>query len=175
MNHKAQNLISWAAASLLLVLADQYTKMLAVAHLKGQQPFVIFEGVFELLYSENRGAAFGMLQGRQGFFFLIAAVVLAAACFFMYRMPGWREAPRYHWLKICIILITSGAVGNMIDRLTQGFVVDFLYFKLIDFPIFNVADIYVTVATAVLLILVGFYYKEEEFAVFQIRRKGEKD
>ena len=62
MKTRGFNLLSWAALSLALVLFDQYTKLLAVAHLKGKTPFVILEGVFELLYSENRGAAFGMLQ-----------------------------------------------------------------------------------------------------------------
>ena len=86
MKTRGFNLLSWAALSLALVLFDQYTKLLAVAHLKGKTPFVILEGVFELLYSENRGAAFGMLQGKQGFFFVIGTVVVAAAIYVMWRM-----------------------------------------------------------------------------------------
>ncbi|MDO4269201.1 MAG: signal peptidase II [Eubacteriales bacterium] len=168
MGNKISNLAVWAVSSTLLVFADQYTKELAVARLRGQEPFVIWDGVFELLYSENRGAAFGMLQGRQGFFFLIAAVVLAAAVYVMWKMPGWSNA-RYHGLKICAILITAGAAGNMIDRIRQGYVVDFLYFKLIDFPIFNVADIYVTTATAVLFLLFCFFYREEDLEIFRFR------
>lgn len=172
MKNKAGNLLSWAAVSAVLIGLDQYTKALAVAHLKNQQPFIIWDGVFELLYSENRGAAFGLLQGRQGFFFLIGIVVLAAAGYVMIRMPGWQEK-RYHWLKICVIMITAGAVGNMIDRITQGYVVDFLYFKLINFPIFNVADIFVTTATALLFVVLCFYYKEEELEIFSFSKKGE--
>lgn len=80
---------------------------------------------------------------------------------------------RYHWLKICVIMITAGAVGNMIDRITQGYVVDFLYFKLINFPIFNVADIFVTTATALLFVVLCFYYKEEELEIFSFSKKGE--
>ncbi|MGL5436139.1 MAG: signal peptidase II [Lachnospiraceae bacterium] len=166
MKAKTANMLSWAIGSLLLVLLDQYTKGLAVAHLKGNSPLVILDGVFELLYSENRGAAFGMLQGRQTFFFLIALVVMVGAGFAMYRMPDWRNR-HYHGLKFCVILITAGAIGNMIDRISQGFVVDFLYFSLIDFPIFNVADIYVTTAAAVLFLLICFYYKEEDMEIFQ--------
>lgn len=168
LNHSVLNLLIWAASSLGLVLVDQLTKLMVVAKLKGQPPFVIWDGVFELLYSENRGAAFGMLQGRQGFFFLIAAVVLLAAAYVMYRMPDWK-ARRYHWLKLCTIMITAGAVGNMVDRISNGYVVDFLYFKLINFPIFNVADIYVTVATGILLVLMCFYYREEELEIFRLR------
>lgn len=170
MKNKTFNLLVWAAASLALVLADQYTKLLVVAQLKERPPFVIVKDVFELLYSENRGAAFGMLQGRQGFFFLIGALVLLAAAFVMYRMPDWSHK-RYHWLKICTIMITAGAIGNMVDRVSKGYVVDFLYFKLINFPIFNVADIYVTVATAALLVLLCFYYREEELDIFRFRKE----
>lgn len=172
MKNKAGNLLSWVASSAVLIGIDQYTKALAVARLKNQQPFVILDGVFEFLYSENRGAAFGLMQGRQGFFFLIGIVVLAVAGYAMLRMPGWQEK-RYHWLKLCVIMITAGAVGNMIDRVSQGYVVDFLYFKLINFPIFNVADIYVTTATALLFVVLCFYYKEEELDIFRFSKKGE--
>ena len=171
MKTKGFNLLSWAALSLVLVLLDQYTKLLAVAHLKGKTPFVILDGVFELLYSENRGAAFGMMQGKQGFFFLIGAVVLAAAIYVMWRMPGW-SCLRYTGLRICTILITAGALGNMVDRTTQAYVVDFLYFRLIDFPIFNVADCYVVCAAGLLILLIGFFYKEDELS-FLSSKKGE--
>ena len=88
----------------------------------------------------------------------------------MWRMPGWSSL-RYLGLRMCTILITAGALGNMVDRTTQGYVVDFLYFKLIDFPIFNVADCYVTVATAVLLILLMKVYSDEDLAVLWQKRK----
>lgn len=166
MKDKITNIGIWLGASLLLVLADQYTKLLATAHLRDQEPIVLIEGVFELLYSENRGAAFGMLQGKQTFFFLVAILVFAAAAYAMWRMPSGRER-RYHGLKICAIMITAGALGNLVDRMLLGYVVDFLYFSLINFPIFNVADIYVTTATAALLVLICFYYKEEDLERFQ--------
>lgn len=173
MKDRVINLLSWLGASAVLAGLDQYTKGLAVRHLKGQEPFVLLPGIFELHYSENRGAAFGMLQGRQGFFFVIGILVLAAAGYVMVRMPSYRCA-RYHFLKLCTMMITAGAVGNMVDRISQGYVVDFLYFRLIDFPIFNVADIYVTTATGLLLVLFLFYYKDEDFEIFRLgNRKGE--
>ena len=147
---------------------DQFTKHLAVAHLKGQKPFVLIKGVFEFYYSENRGAAFGMLQGRQGFFFLIAAAVILVVLWAVYRMP---EGKRYLPLMCSLFLLVSGAVGNMIDRLTQKYVVDFLYFKLIDFPIFNVADCYVTVGAILLAILILFVYKDEELGFLSLKKK----
>ena len=81
------------------------------------------------------------------------------------------NAQRYLPLRICIIGICAGAIGNMIDRIYLGYVVDFFYFNLIDFPIFNVADIYVTVSTIVLVILILFYYQEDEFEELFHRRK----
>lgn len=163
MKQKTKQLCIFLIGVMAAIGLDQWTKYLAVLHLKGQQPFVLWEGVFEFLYSENRGAAFGILQGKQFFFFVVAAIVTVGILYLMYRMPVKR---RYIPMQICLGLILSGAIGNMIDRLTLGYVVDFLYFKLIDFPIFNVADCYVTVATALVVILAFFYYKDEELEVF---------
>lgn len=170
MKDKIINLLSLLCGSALLVWLDQYTKHLAVAKLKGQEPFAVVPGVFELLYSENRGAAFGMLQGRQGFFFVVGILVLAAAVYVMVRMPSY-GCSRYHFLKVCTVMITAGAVGNMVDRVSQGYVVDFLYFKLIDFPIFNVADCYVTVGTALLFVLFMWFYRDEELEMLFPHRK----
>ena len=141
------------------VLFDQWTKLLVLTHLKGHDSYIVIKNVFELEYLENRGAAFGMLQGRQGFFFLIAAAVILAVLWAVYRMPARK---RYLPLMCSLFLLVSGAVGNMIDRLTQKYVVDFLYFKLIDFPIFNVADCYVVIATFSLILLFFFFYSDEE-------------
>ena len=73
---------------------------------------------------------------------------------------------RYLPLRLCAVGIIAGAWGNCIDRIRLNYVVDFLYFKLIDFPIFNVADIYVTVSTFTMALLICFYYKEEDFEGF---------
>lgn len=125
---------------LIGIIIDQYTKYLAVAHLQ-DAPFPVIEGVFELQYLENRGAAFGMLQNKQWFFLIITVVLL----FFITKLYiGLPRTKRVIPLRIAMIFITAGAIGNMIDRIRLNYVVDFLYFKLIDFPIFNVADIYVT-------------------------------
>ena len=72
------------------------------------------------------------------------------------------EEPKFWPIRLIAIAILAGAWGNMLDRIRLAYVVDFFYFKLIDFPIFNVADIYVSVATVVLILLVLFYYKDED-------------
>ena len=148
----------------VLVGLDQWTKSLAVKHLSGHPPLVLIDGIFELTYLENRGAAFGMLQGRQSFFFQIAAAVLAAALF---------EKKSLIPLYLCAIGIVSGAAGNLIDRILQGYVVDFFYFRLINFPVFNVADCYVTISAAALIILFLFYYKDSDLEPFSLKKKGD--
>ena len=147
--------------ALVLIFLDQYTKLLAVRHLRGQEPIVLWEGVFELRYLENLGMAFGMLQNKRMLFLILTSVMLIIIVWFYFRrIPTER---RFHWLNVIAVLSFSGAIGNFIDRLVHGYVVDFFYFSLIDFPIFNVADIYVTVAAFLLLFLIFFYYNEEDF------------
>jgi len=157
--------------TLLLVLLDQITKGLAVRFLKDQEPFVIWEGVFELHYLENRGAAFGMLQGQRTFFLIIGVAVFAGALYLFRHMS---EDTRFWPLRLIAVGILAGAWGNMLDRLRLSYVVDFFYFKLIDFPIFNVADIYVSMGTAALVALILFYYKDEELNHLLDRRKKRK-
>lgn len=148
-------LIAFAAA----VLIDQVTKYLAVIHLKDQTPFVLIDGVFELHYLENRGAAFGIMQNRQMFFVIGAAVICIVIAVLYLRMPAQKK---YLPLRICAVLICAGAVGNVIDRIRLGYVIDFFYFRLIDFPIFNVADCYVVVSCIFFALLILFYYKDDE-------------
>lgn len=166
---KKSLLASFIIGFLILVGLDQWTKGMVTAHLKGHSPFVIWHDVFELFYSENRGAAFGVMQEKQLFFFLIALLVLAVVVYIMVKMPSDRK---YRPLALALMLVSSGAVGNMIDRISQGYVVDFLYFKLIDFPIFNMADCYVTIGALCLVLLILFYYKDEDMACFSLKKHG---
>lgn len=144
----------------LLILLDQVTKLLALQNLIGQNPVTLIPDVFQLLYVENRGAAFGILQNRQWVFLIITVIVLAALVWALPKIPQERH---FLPLTLCLCFIGAGAVGNMIDRIFRGYVVDFFYFKLIDFPVFNVADIYVTTAAVILIVLIVFLYKEEDF------------
>ncbi len=157
--------------SAVLILIDQFTKKLAVTHLKGQEPIVIWKNVFELRYLENRGAAFGILQNRRSLFLVLTVMVLLVILYiYLKRIPSER---RFFWFDFIAVLFFAGAIGNFIDRFVQDYVVDFFYFCLIDFPIFNVADIYVTVAAFLLIFLGLFYYKEEDFERILPSRKKE--
>ena len=164
MTHKSNHSKYWGVAVILLILAiliDQGTKYLAVTHLKDQAPFIIWKNVFQLRYLENNGAAFGILQNKQWFFVLGALIITAFVCYFYHKLPFTR---RYLPLRVCMVLLVSGALGNVIDRVMHRYVVDFFYFEWIDFPIFNVADIYVVISCILFLLLIFFYYKEEDFA-----------
>lgn len=153
---------------ILLVVLDQYTKYLAVVRLKDKPAFSIIDNVIEFNYLENRGAAFGMLQNQKIFFVFVAVVFLSVIIYVLFKTPDTRK---YNKLHMLLVMIAGGAIGNMIDRLRLDYVVDFIYFVLINFPIFNVADIYVTVATAVLVIYVLFIYKDNDFYFLSFKQK----
>ena len=131
--------------------------------------FKAFKDVFELKYLENHGAAFGVLQNQRFLLLLITIVILGVLCFLYSRIPVKK---RYFPLRAAGILLAAGAVGNMIDRFINGYVVDFFYFKWIDFPIFNVADCYVVVAAVLAFFLVCFYYKDEDFDFLKKDKKS---
>ena len=164
MQNKNKTFQSYMYAVIWCVIAifiDQITKWLVVHNLKGKDSITIIPNVFELHYLENRGAAFGMLQNKQIIFLIGASIVLIAIGYLYGKIP---HMSRYFWLRFCAVLVCAGAIGNMIDRIRLNYVIDFFYFSLIDFPIFNVADCYVVVACVLFAILVLFYYKYEDFA-----------
>lgn len=153
---------------IITVILDQWTKHLAVLHLKEQEPCIILDGIFQLHYLENRGAAFGLMQNQRLFFFISTLIITIMVVWFYTRVPMTKK---YLPLRVCSIFILSGGIGNFIDRIRLNYVVDFFYFELIDFPIFNVADIYVTVSMFILCFLIFFYYKEEDLDGIFSRRK----
>ncbi|MGL5260133.1 MAG: signal peptidase II [Lachnospiraceae bacterium] len=153
---------------LCFVFIDQITKYFAILYLKDKPNIPIIENVFVLHYLENRGAAFGILQNQKIFFVVVSFLVLSAICFILYKMPMEKK---YYKLELILVFVFSGAVGNLVDRIRLDYVVDFFYFILIDFPIFNVADIYVTVSCVFLGIFLLFFYKEEDFDFLNIRQQ----
>ena len=157
---RSGRLLRFVLPAACLIAFDQATKLLAAYFLKGNPSVKLIPGVFEFFYLENRGAAFGMFKGRQ----LLLAVLALLISFFAGRVCVHILPPdrKYRPLRIVGIMLSAGALGNMIDRIWHHYVIDFLYFSLIRFPVFNVADIYVCVSCGALLILVLFFYKEED-------------
>lgn len=153
-----------------LLLADQYTKSLAVTHLKGQPPFVIIDRVLEFSYLENRGAAFSSFMGKQTFLIGLTTLVILLLLWKYLTLP---EGNRFVPMRLCVLFILSGAVGNLIDRASRNYVVDFIYFVPINFPKFNVADMYITVGVALLALFLFFYYTDEELDIL-FRLRGQK-
>ena len=153
---------------ILLVAADQGAKWLSYLYLKGQPSVSLIPGALELRYLENRGAAFGILQNQKIFFVLMTSLILLACIYALWRMPAARK---YTMLHILGAILMAGALGNFFDRIRLDYVVDFIYISLIDFPIFNVADIYVTFVCAAGLCLAFFGHFEEKDFDFLKRRK----
>ncbi len=158
-NNKKTNYIFAIIGFIFLLALDRFTKYLAVTHLKGTEGIDLIPGVLRLEYLENTGAAFGVMQGMQGVLLLVTIIVLLGILYIYMRIP---EGKKYNILRVVAVFIIAGAIGNMIDRFLNNFVVDFIYFSLIDFPVFNVADCYITLSVILLFLLVLFYYKDEE-------------
>jgi signal peptidase II len=170
--NKKRLLVIDALLLIVLIIIDQITKYLAVENLKGKASFVVINGVFELHYLENRGAAFGLLQNQKVFFVVIAVIILAVILYVLWKSPYHRI---YIKLHIALTCIAAGAIGNLIDRIRFDYVVDFFYFSLINFPIFNVADIYVTFSAVALVVLLLFVYKEADLEFLSFRTKKFRD
>lgn len=151
---------------LVLILVDRVTKIWAVSALKDSKPIPLIDNVLELYYlpNGNTGAAFGMLSGHRVLFLVIAAVVVAVIFYLIYNMP---EGKKYKYIEYLLVFIAAGGAGNMIDRFVQGYVVDFIYISCINFPIFNVADMYVSICTVLLAIKMLFNINEEDYKAME--------
>lgn len=164
---------------IFFTLIDQLTKILAVNNLKNQDGIELIKGVLHFEYVENIGSAFGMLGGMRTFFIILTIIIIPVMIAFICRIEkvisDLKEKNEDYTLKITkntfikytilqytFVFLITGAIGNFIDRLIRHYVVDFIYFKLIDFPVFNVADCYVTIAT-ILLIIVMLLLSTDEF------------
>lgn len=157
---------------LLLVAADQFTKYLTVVKLKPAGRIPLIDGVFSLQYVENNGAAFGILQNQKVVFVIMTLLIAAIIGYVIYRMPDDRH---YTPLLVICTLLLAGAAGNFTDRILHTYVIDFLYFEVINFPVFNVADCYVTISAVILFFLILFFYQEEDFSFLSVKSKISRD
>lgn len=132
------------------IVLDRITKIYAVKHFISNPHS---GSLINLTYLENRGAAFGILQDKRILFVILTlAIVLYLLYYFITNL---KSNPLV--LNIAFSLIISGALGNFYDRLFQGYVVDFIEFAFVDFPVFNIADILVTVGCGLLIIYILFH------------------
>lgn len=144
--------------AVILVFIDQFTKSLAFIHLKDKPAYPLINDVLELTYTTNDGAAFGILSGNHIIFLIITIFVLIYIVVIINKVDFIKHNVPY---IICLILIFAGAFGNLIDRIRNKFVIDFIYFKPINFPVFNFADIYITTGALLFILCMFTIYKDD--------------
>ena len=147
----------FALFTLLLIIADQVTKYFTVSMLKPVGSVEIIKNILNFTYVENRGAAFGILQNARWVFIVLTTIAVAAIIIYLLK-----EKPKDKTLTCSLSLILAGAIGNMIDRILKGFVVDMIEVTFIDYPVFNFADCCVVIGAILLGIYIIFIYKEPQ-------------
>ena len=125
---------------------DQLTKWLAVVNLQGEPSFPLWREVLHFTYVENRGMAFGMMQNHRWVFMVFSTVAIIGLVVYLFRFR-----PESRWMQISMAFIIGGGIGNMIDRLILGYVIDFIDFTLINFAVFNVADSFVCIGAGMMI------------------------
>ena len=138
-----------------IVAVDQLTKFLVVENIPLYADVPLLPGVVQLTYAQNTGAAFSILQGQQWLFALIFAVFTAAIIWAYCKKA--LPFSKFEWF--CIAAIYGGGLGNMIDRLRLGYVIDMIETQFINFPVFNVADSFITCGCIALMVSLIFFNK----------------
>ncbi len=182
------NILAQVLLFIVLIIIDQVTKLIAAANLKGNNSVIVLKDILEFEYLENFGAAFGSMQNMQWLFYIISAIVIIVLIFIfiknakMSKKYSIFEDDKFNnqifnnriFLNYLLVTLGAGAIGNLIDRIFHKYVIDFIYFKIIDFWIFNFADICVTVSGILLVIYFLFIYKEDDnYVIFAKRSKNE--
>ena len=165
------SLITYIVITAVLTQLDQITKYVAENNLYMKNDIDIIKNVLTLTYLRNNGSAFGMFSGKINAFLVLTVIIVVVITYIVIRMPVTK---RYLPMYIVCTMLVSGAIGNFIDRVRLGYVRDFIYFKLINFPVFNVADCYVTISVAIFIVLILFVYKENEFDFLSFKKKADK-
>lgn len=145
------------AVTAVLVGLDQLTKWLAIVYLKGKPDITFIPGVIDFHYVPNDGAAWSILSGERWFLVALTSLIILALLVFV-LMGKFR---RYKMFNISATLIIAGGIGNLIDRMVQGYVVDFIKTTFMEFPVFNVADCFIVVGSILLLVFFLFFYEEK--------------
>lgn len=138
----------FAAGVLFLLCIDQFSKLYMQRELAGFRTISIIDNVLELRYLENTGASFGILKGKIDLI-LIATIALIAYLLWEYAKMPIHKSNALFAISCCMCV--AGGIGNMIDRMLYGYVIDFIYVKLIDFPIFNLADCFIVLSVGMLM------------------------
>lgn len=139
----------------IIILLDQGTKYMVITYLKDKPAIPIINNILEFVYVENYGAAFGILQNRRVFFVVITFLIILTILFLLINNYYYFTKP----MRVALAMLVGGAIGNLIDRIRLGYVVDFISVKFgntYNFPVFNVADSFIVVATILIIWMVIF-------------------
>lgn len=143
----------------ILTALDQLSKHIIDKKFKLYETKPIIKDVFHLTYIRNEGMAWGMLSGKR-IFFLVITVIILGFCIYVYNKS--MQDKKYRDIRVILTILIAGAIGNMIDRFRLSYVIDFFDFRLINFPVFNIADIYVVVSMFCLAFLLLFKYNNDD-------------
>ena len=158
---------------IVIVGIDQAVKYWVKQTLMNQDPIVIIPNILNLQYHENTGAVWGIMSDKTKFLSIFTILILILIVYIYFKIP---KDKKFGALKIIAVFIVAGAVGNLIDRVILGHVVDYIYFEIINFPLFNIADSFLTVSCILLFILSITYYKDDDFTFLEeiFRSRGKK-
>ena len=145
--------LSMGLMALGILAADQITKLLTVSNIALGAEVPVLDGLFHFTYAQNPGAAFSSFAGMQ---WLFALIFVAFAAFIIWEFPKKRW-PFTTFDRFCIIAIFAGGLGNMIDRLRLSYVIDMIEVEFIRFPVFNVADCFITCGCILLMVHLVFF------------------
>ena len=162
----------FATVAILGIVIDQLSKYMATRFLLPVGDVALWKDVFHLHYAMNTGAAFGIMPGQRWFFYAFTVIGVGVMLFLFIR----NRKKTGFLFTLASALIVGGAIGNLIDRVRLGYVVDFFYFKLINFAIFNVADTCVVIGTILLAIYLVFLYdRKPEVVAEQPQQDPQKE
>lgn len=150
---RGRKLVPYLILTSILVVIDQVTKYLTVQNIALYESIKVIPDVFSLTYIQNTGAAFSILEGQMWFFYLVSVVVLLFLFYYLYT-----EGQHQKILGVILSIVIAGTIGNFIDRVVHQYVIDMLRLEFINFPIFNIADSYLTVG--VILLFIYMLYEE---------------
>lgn len=152
-------MILYGIISLVIVIIDQISKFSIITHLTPSSRLILIPNIINIVYKKNTGAAFSILSDHVYLLGIISAIFcIAVAMFFVIKRP------KNPIMCTAMSMIFAGALGNGIDRIFRGFVIDFIETDFIQFPVFNIADISITIGAALLMVYVIFLDKNEEKA-----------
>jgi len=166
LHKKILVLIDFLIMAVIIVL-DQLSKKYVIEELKGKGSLIIIDNILQLTYKENSGTILGFLNNQKLFILFVGVIIITLVFAVLIRLP---DAKKYNAANILLSFILAGALANLLDRFNYGYVIDYIYFIGIDFPIFNLADFFILIGCLVIILLLVFYYKENDLAFLNLKK-----